>query len=126
MKALRVLVVDDDTLIATLLAEVLAGIGHEVCAIESTEAGAVAAAARCKPNVMIVDVLLGDGSGISAVEQILRTGFIPHVFITADPSVPRPRRSGAAVLQKPFREPDLTRALQSALGIEPARQGHRA
>ncbi len=117
MKALRVLVVDDDCLIATLLADVLAGMGHDVCAIEVTEAGAVAAAIRCKPDVMIVDVLLGEGSGISAVEQILRTGFIPHLFVTGDPSRVRARRPDAAVLQKPFRVADLAWALQRAIGV---------
>jgi two-component system, response regulator PdtaR len=120
MKALRILVVDDDTLIATLLAEVLVGMGHDVCGIESTEAGTVAAAARCKPDVMIVDALLGDGSGISAVEQILRTRFIPHVFVSGDISSIPPARSGAVVLRKPFGEPDLARALQRAVAARPA------
>ena len=114
MKALRVLVVDDDFLLATLLADVLAGMGHDVCAIEGTEAGAVAAAVRCKPDMMIVDVLLGDGSGVSAVEEILRTRFIPHVFVSGDISRVPPDRPGAAALHKPFGEPDLARALQRA------------
>jgi CheY-like chemotaxis protein len=119
MKALRVLVVDDDFLVATLLAEVLAGMGHDVCAIEGTEAGTVAAAVRCKPDVMIVDVLLGDGSGVSAVKEILRTRFIPHVFVSGDISRVPPDRPGAAGLQKPFGEPDLARALQRALAVGP-------
>ena len=38
MKALRVMVVEDDGMIAMLLAEVLTGMGHDVCAIEATEA----------------------------------------------------------------------------------------
>ena len=74
MKALRILVVEDDPLIGMLLAEVLEGLGHEVCAIEANEADAVAAAARCSPDLMIVDARLGDESGIAAVDQILCTG----------------------------------------------------
>ncbi len=31
---------------------------------------------------MFADVRLGDGSGISAIEEIHRTGFIPHLFVT--------------------------------------------
>ena len=50
MKVLRILVVEDDALIGMLLAEVLVGMGHEVCAIEANEADAVAAAARCRPG----------------------------------------------------------------------------
>ena len=38
MKALRVLVVEDDALIAMLLTEMLAGMGHNVCATPATEA----------------------------------------------------------------------------------------
>jgi CheY-like chemotaxis protein len=102
---------------ATMLADVLAGMGHDVCAIEDTEAGAVAAAVRCKPEMMIVDVLLGDESGISAVEQILRTGFIPHMFVSGDLSSFPPNRPGAVVLEKPFSEPDLARALQRVLAV---------
>lgn len=45
MKALNVLVVADDALIGMLFADALAAMGHDVCAIEATEADAVAAAA---------------------------------------------------------------------------------
>ena len=120
MKALRVLIVDDDFVVATLLAEVIAGMGHDVCAIEGTEAGAVAAAVRCEPDMMIVDALLGDGSGVSAVEEILRSRFIPHVFVSGDISRVPAGRPGTVVLSKPFCEPDLERALQLALAVGPA------
>jgi CheY-like chemotaxis protein len=116
MKALRVLVVDDDALIAMLLADMCAGMGHDVCAIEATEADAVAAAVRCRPDLMIVDERLRDGSGVSAVNQIHRTGFVPHVFISGDTSTVRALRPDAVALQKPFVESDLVRAIQCALG----------
>ena len=120
MRALRVLVGEDEAIIAMLLAEVLAGMGHDVCAIEATEAGAVATAAQCRPDLMIVDAWLSDGSGISAVEQILRTGFVPHVFISGDTSRVRALRPDAVVIQKPFRESELARAIQLALGAAAA------
>ena len=41
MKALRVLVIQDDALIAILLAELLASMGHDVCATAATAAEAV-------------------------------------------------------------------------------------
>ena len=80
MKALRVLVVEDDALIAMLLSELLAGMGHDVCATAASEAEAVIAATRYDPDLMIVDARLGRGSGVSAVEQILRAGPVAHVF----------------------------------------------
>ena len=115
MKALRILVVEDDAMIAMLLADVFAGMGHDVCAIEATEAGAVAAAVRCRPDLMIVDARLGDGSGFTAVEEILRTRFVPHIFISGDISTVRARKPGAIAIQKPFCESDLIRAIQRAL-----------
>lgn len=118
MKALRVLVVEDDALIGELLAEMLEGMGHDVCAMEATEADAVAAAARLGPDLMIVDVRLREGSGVGAVEEILRAGPIPHVFVTGDISRILALRPGAVVIQKPFREADLARGIQHALRAE--------
>ena len=115
MKALRVLVVEDEILIGMLLADALGAMGYEVCAIEATETGAVAAAARCNPDLMIVDARLRDGSGVSAVEEILRTGWVPHVFVSGETSTKQALRPGAIVIQKPFRDMDLNRAIQRAL-----------
>jgi DNA-binding response OmpR family regulator len=117
MKALRILVMEDDIMIGTLLADVLQEMGHDVCAIESTEDDAVAAAKRCKPDMMIVDARLGNGSGISAVREILRGGWVPHVFVSGETSSIRTLRPDAVVLQKPFRDTDLARAIQRALDI---------
>jgi CheY-like chemotaxis protein len=116
MKALSVLVVEDDSIVGMLLAELLELMGYDVCAIEATEAGAVAAAVRCRPDLMIVDVQLSNGSGISAVEEILRTRVIPYVFVSGDISRVKALRPGA-VLQKPYRESDLEQAIQSARGV---------
>ncbi|WP_020177336.1 response regulator [Methyloferula stellata] len=115
MKGLRVLIAEDDALIGMLLAETLEEMGHEVCAIEATEADTVTAAVRYRPDLMILDVRLANGNGISAVEEILHTGFVPHFFISGDRSEVLARRPGAVVIQKPFREPDLAWAIQRAL-----------
>ena len=116
MKALRVLVAEDDTIVGTLLGELLKEMGHEVCAIEATEADAVAAAVRCRPDLMIIDVRLGDGSGISAVEEILRTGPVSYMFVSGDISSVQVLRPGAVIIRKPYREPDLAQAIQRAIG----------
>ncbi len=118
MTALRIIVVEDDAVIGMLLAETLAGLGHHVCAIEATEAGAVAAAARHGPDLMIVDVHLGSGCGLSAMTTIARAGPVPHVFTTGHRLVAP--LSGAVVLSKPFREADLVRAMERALGMAAA------
>jgi CheY-like chemotaxis protein len=115
MKAIRILVVEDDAMIAMLLADMLEGMGHDVCPIEATEAGAIAAAFRCRPDLMIVDARLGDGSGFTAMEEILRTGFVPHVFISGDILTLRALKPGTVAIQKPFDESVLVRAIQRAL-----------
>ena len=120
MKALNVLVVEDDALIGMLFADLLAAMGHDVCAIEATEAGAVAAAARYKPDLMIVDAQLRDGSGVSAVEEILRAGWVPHVFVSGKTSGIQAMRPDAIAIQKPFRDADLNRAIQRALAAAPS------
>lgn len=119
-KAARVLVVEDDAIIAMMYAELLGEMGHAVCAIETTEAGAVAAANRHKPDLMIVDAGLRDGDGVAAVTEILRSGFVPHLFVTGDPTAVLKARLGAVILQKPFRDPELARAIQRALARTPA------
>ena len=116
MKMIRVLVVEDDTITGMLLGELLTSMGHDVCAIESTEANAVTAAARCRPDLMIVDVRLGDGSGVSAVEEILRTGPVSHVFVSGDISGVQALTPGTVIIQKPYREPELAQAIQRAIG----------
>jgi CheY-like chemotaxis protein len=119
MKALRVLVIEDDALIAMLLSELLAGMGHDVCATAGTAAEAVSAATRYDPNLMIVDARLGRGSGVSAVEEILRAGAVAHVFVSGDAESVWRRRPDAIVIRKPFRETELARAIDMALAAVP-------
>ena len=115
MKALNVLVVEDDALIGMLFADVLVAMGHCVCAIAVTEADAIAAAAQFKPDLMIVDARLRIGNGVSAVEEILRTRWVPHVFVSGDTSGITALRPSAIVIQKPVRDIDLDRAIQRAI-----------
>jgi CheY-like chemotaxis protein len=115
MKALQILVVEDDSLIAMLLVETLAEMGHGVCGVEATESGAVMTALRCRPDLIIADAQLREGNGISAVAEILRSGFVPHLFISGDTKEVLARRPDAVALKKPFREPELVQAIQRAL-----------
>jgi DNA-binding response OmpR family regulator len=114
MTTLSVLVVEDDAMIGLLLAEMLEEMGYAVCAIAATEDDAVADAARCKPGLMIVDQQLREGTGVSAVERILRGGPVPCVFISGAPV--HLAKPGANVLQKPFVEADLVRAIRYVIG----------
>ncbi len=114
MRPLRVIIVEDNAVIGMLLSEMIVAMGHEVCALERTEQDAVSTTLRCCPDLMIVDAWLGEGSGIAAVEAVLRTRSVPHIFMSGA-AVDLPR-SDSIVLRKPFLESDLERAIERALG----------
>jgi len=114
MKPLRILVVEDDALIAMVLGELLTAMGHEVCDTASTQAGAVASASHHRPDMMIVDGGLRQGSGIGAVDEIILSGPLPYVFVSGDTGQIKARRPEAAVLRKPFRLADLSGAINTA------------
>jgi CheY-like chemotaxis protein len=115
---LRVLLVEDDAIIGALLAELLSLLGHDVCAIVQTEADAVAAAARYEPELILVDVTLKQGDGVSAMRRISATSAASYVFMTGTGRHDIP--VGAVILQKPFLEADLLRALTQAMVLPAA------
>ena len=115
MKRSRILVVEDDAMIAFLLGEILNGMGHDVCATEAAEHDAIAAALRCKPDLMIVDENLGDGSGSKVVDAVLGNGPIPHVFVSGDVRKIQRLRPLAVIVEKPYFEADLARAIEEAM-----------
>lgn len=117
MTKLRILIAEDDALIAMLLGDILSDMGHEVCATTDTQADTVIEAARTSPDLMIVDANLFDGgSGVSAVGEILKTRFIPCIFVTGDPMQIEPLMPGAIVIQKPYTPRHLVQAINRVLG----------
>lgn len=115
MKKPRILLVEDEPLISVLFAELLEEMGNEVCSIETTEEGAISAAEFFKPDLLIVDVHLREGSGLSAVSTILKKGFIPHIFTTGDRTISGDLSRDAVILQKPFLDVALALAISTAL-----------
>lgn len=120
MNALRILIIEDDAVIGMHLAELLEAMGHDVYAIEATETEAVAAATKSRPDLMIVDAMLQEGSGVSAVETICRGGYVPHLFISGDVLKIKTLLPFAVVVQKPFREADISRAIRVVIDKEGA------
>ena len=116
--SMRVLVVEDDALIGELLSEMLVGLGYDVCAVAATESQAVAEAALTRPDLLIVDANLGDGSGIDAVKTISAAGPVAHVFTSGDAGKVRHLMPGSVVVQKPFDEAGLTDAIARALALD--------
>lgn len=111
----RVLVVEDDALIAMLIEEVLREQGAAVCG-PLGEPVAALDAARSEPcDAALLDVHLGRGSSAAIAEQLRARG-VPLAFVTGygRGGVPEAFRD-APVLGKPFRDEDLVRAVEGLL-----------
>jgi two-component system, response regulator PdtaR len=122
---LRILVAEDNALIGMLLEEMLTTMGHAVCAVEATETGTIASALRYRPDLLIADGALREGSGINAVEAILRSYFVAYIFVTGDHTSIRLRMPDAVILEKPFNEASLEVAIRKVLQIADAKQAPR-
>jgi DNA-binding response OmpR family regulator len=115
MRALRILLVEDDSMIGMFLGMTIEQMGHEVCAVETTEAGAVDAAERLQPDLMIVDTGLKTGDGVTAVERILGQRVVRFMFSSGDLTKVRARFPNAVMIQKPYNDTELARAIGTAM-----------
>jgi len=111
----QILVVEDDMMIGMLLASMLRDMDLEVCAVETTQDGAIEQALRLRPDLMLVDARLGRGSGIAAMAHIQRHGAVPHIFMSGERLPANP--DGVPTLLKPFTEQQLAGAIRQALGV---------
>lgn len=73
LKPVRVLLVDDHEIVRAGLRAVLADAGIKVVGEASTVSKAIGAANRLKPDIVLMDVRLPDGSGVEACREIRAT-----------------------------------------------------
>ncbi|WP_298191264.1 response regulator [Novosphingobium sp.] len=114
----RVLVIEDEGLIASHLESIVAEAGHRVVANATKAAQARILFEREKPNLVLSDVQLADGSsGIDAVDAIARLSDVPVIFITAFPEMllTGERPEPAFLIGKPFRDESVRTAISQAL-----------
>ncbi len=116
--ATRVLIAEDEAMIAILLTEIVEQLGHNVCDVAATEAEAIAMAMACQPGLIIIDAGLREGSGIAAMNTILQHRFVPHVYVTGDKYLAQSLARQAIVLEKPFFAWELSNAIAKALGTD--------
>ena len=110
--SVRVLVIEDEAIIALDVADIVRNAGHEVVGIAATEKAAVELARKHSPHLVLADIQLrGADSGISAVNQIMGSMSVPVIFVTGFPErlLTGKRIEPAFVISKPF-DPDLLRA----------------
>jgi DNA-binding NarL/FixJ family response regulator len=118
---LRLLVLDDETLIGLGIAEILRTAGFEVLASVETVTAAVGRARLDPPDVIVSDVMLqGRPSGLDLPEKLIAAGItsVPIVYLSSYDSpyfVDRAREAGAAgYLAKTVPLASLVRAIEGA------------
>jgi len=117
---LRVLVVEDEWLVADYIVDLLEEAGHEVVATAATGEGALGHLEQAGIDVALLDIKLkGNLSGID-VARAARARGIPHAFITGSGD-PATRAAAEATgplgfLQKPFSRDKLLAVLDQPAG----------
>lgn len=112
-KTLRVLVVDDQSAVAEVVADTIRYAGHDVVGTASDGAQAVERAAALQPDLVVMDVVMPRMNGVEAMEAILRAGSARWVVIMSGEyrsmgfTLAEIKKRGARdFLEKPF---DVTR-----------------
>jgi CheY-like chemotaxis protein len=126
--AAKILFADDDPLMHRLYQRPIEQAGFELVeAVNGREA--LAAAAREKPLLAVVDVMMPETDGLSVLLELKKaeaTKAIPVILISGDPTSYRYKdqfvQAGAAVfLSKPFGAAQLLQVIQRLLGSSPPR-----
>jgi CheY-like chemotaxis protein len=122
--AARVLIIEDEPIIALDIQELVERCGHSVVGIATTEAEAVEIARAERPSLVLADINLGaGGDGVSAVARILRHLTAPVIFVTAYPErlLTGEAVEPAFVITKPFDPTTLAVATYQAVtrGVRP-------
>ncbi|HBY79120.1 MAG TPA: diguanylate cyclase, partial [Cyanobacteria bacterium UBA11148] len=80
----KILVVEDESIVAWYLQEALKHLGHQVVGSAISGEEALECAAETQPNLVLMDIRLkGKMDGIAAAEQIYSRFDIPIVYLTA-------------------------------------------
>ncbi|WP_299695040.1 response regulator [uncultured Tateyamaria sp.] len=114
-----VMIIEDEAIIAIDLENIASDLGHRVTGVARTADGALSLFEREKPDLILSDIQLADGSsGIDAVNRITaNAGDIPVIFITAYPERlltgegPEP----AFLISKPYTEDQVRSAVSQAM-----------
>ena len=114
----RVLVIEDESLVMMLLEDTLAEIGCEVAGLASRIPDAMEKAKSLSFDIAILDVNLNGEPSFPIADALVDRG-TPFVFATGYGAASLPAAlQGVPILQKPFQQSDLERALRAAIGVK--------
>jgi DNA-directed RNA polymerase specialized sigma24 family protein len=116
--ATDVVIIEDEPLIALDLEQVVSELGHRVVKIARTQNQAIEAVKAARPGLILADIHLADGgSGLDAVNEILRTFSVPVIFVTAYPQrlLTGKRPEPTFLITKPFSHENVKAVISQAL-----------
>lgn len=114
----RVLIIEDEAIIALDLENLVNELGHRVVGIATTRDDAVRMAHQRRPELVLTDIKLADGSsGVDAAMAILKDMDVPVVFITAYPEflLTGQRPEPTYLVTKPFSRDTVRATIGQAL-----------
>jgi diguanylate cyclase (GGDEF)-like protein/PAS domain S-box-containing protein len=122
------LVVEDERIVGLDLKLTLESLGFRVVGTASTQEEAVRLTMSCRPDLILMDIHLGNGGdGIRAAEEIARFADVPVVFLTAYADSDILHRAGQVAphgyLVKPVRQRELNATVHMALARSQATRG---
>ena len=120
MLSYKILIVEDESIVAMDLKQRLAAMDYEVTATVSNGAAAIDQVSACLPDLILMDIQIkGDIDGIETAEIIQKKFEVPIVFLTANSdiaTVTRAKKTGPlAYLLKPFENKSLQTTIEIAL-----------
>src|SRR3954469_8854822 len=110
---MRILIVEDEPIIALSTQADLEAAGHTVVGLAVTSDEAINLAASCHPDLVLMDIRLAEGNGVEAAQAIPTCWAIPSLFATS-----YVEHSGAVCraalgcLRKPYDQRSLVRSIQ--------------
>jgi two-component system, response regulator PdtaR len=119
-KPLRILIVEDEILIALELESLLQDLGHDVVGMAASSGEALSLGQELKPDLAFVDIHLADGpTGIDVARHLAAQHQVTVLFMTANTKrIPEDFAGAWGVIAKPYTE----RGVREALGYVMAGQ----
>lgn len=109
----HVLIIEDEPLIALDLEELLGRWGALTFSFAESQRGAIDASRKIRPDFIVSDVSLPEGSGPLAVQAIRgELGPIPAIFVTATPEACAPCDPPGQIFRKPMDRPAIGAAFR--------------
>lgn len=106
----RILIVEDEALVAFQIEDVLVGAGFDVVGISDTMADTLALVEKDKPYLALCDIRLGAESGV-AIAAMLKERGVPSLFVSGNCATVEGAGVGLGCLHKPFDKVRLFKAI---------------